>query len=110
MKQLNVVLPAAFHPVLIMELNMAAVKEMGEGKYPGSLLVSNRDTMKGPGLQYAEQGCCPVPLTWDMYKTQKMDLTPVAVVSLQKSHDHSSVPALVSFPLTGPILALAVHV
>ncbi|CAL8266066.1 unnamed protein product [Merluccius merluccius] len=100
LKQPDVVLPAVFDPVLIMDLNVASVKVTGQSKYP-VLHVSNRDTGERFGLQYLEPVCRPVPLNWDKHKSQKIvpPVTPVAPETEQQSCQQSPVQAVVfNFP------------
>ncbi|KAK0139494.1 hypothetical protein N1851_023777 [Merluccius polli] len=96
LKQPDVVLPAVFDPVLIMDLNVASVKVTGQAKYP-VLHVSNRDTGERFGLQYLEPVCRPVPLNWDKHKSQKKvpPVTPVAPETEQQSCQQSPVQAVV---------------
>ena len=68
----NVKLPAVFDPVLLMQLNVASERVMGQAKYP-ALQLTHRDTGERFGLQYVEPGCRPVPLDWFKNRSQTGD-------------------------------------
>ena len=106
LKQPDVVLPAVFDPVLIMDLNVASVKVTGQAKYP-VLHVSNRDTGERFGLQYLEPVCRPVPLNWDKHKSQKTvpPVTPVAPETQQQSCQQSHVQAVVFHFPAAPVVS-----
>ncbi|KAK9969819.1 hypothetical protein ABG768_027966 [Culter alburnus] len=64
----------------MVELNSASKRVTEQEKYP-MLHLSDRDTGERCGLEYAEPGCCSVPLDWDKHRTQKRD-EPATLVPL----------------------------
>ncbi|RVE71459.1 hypothetical protein OJAV_G00052040 [Oryzias javanicus] len=65
----DVPLPAVFDQALIVDLNSASKRVMGERKYP-ALHLSGADSGEMFGLEYAEPETRPVPLNWNKHKSR----------------------------------------
>lgn len=109
LKQPDVLLPAMFDPVLMMELNAASVRVTGQPKYK-ALYASNRDTGEMFGLKYLEPGCRPVPIDWDKYRTPgPAQPCPPTTANTQSSLQSSSEPSIALFHCPAPLPPAALN-